>query len=129
MGDEPSRDVILKPYSIVRLRSLTLRGVEGHPSRGVRSGGSSRVVVRLGFRRDAMHSRSWIELTGEYKQIEFEIARLVRRRRVGRRLGRKSPLSARVPNDWKPNGLQVSEVLIRCYCNSDFAYCDRRDLL
>jgi len=50
------------------------------------------------------------------------------RRRVGRRLGRKSPLSARVPNDWKPNGLQVSEVLIRCYCNSDFAivvtFCD-----
>lgn len=55
MGEEPSRDVILKPYSNVRLRSLTLRGVEGNPSRGVRSGGSSRVVVRLGFRIETMH--------------------------------------------------------------------------
>jgi len=54
MGEESSRDVLLKPYSNVRLRSLTLRGVEGHPSRGVRSGGSSRVVVRLGFLVETM---------------------------------------------------------------------------
>lgn len=80
MGEESSRDVILKPYSNVRLRSLTLRGVEGNPSRGVRSGGSSRVVVRLGFRRDDALDRVEIVTFGRSthkKQIEFEIARLV----------------------------------------------------
>ena len=78
MGDEPSRDVILKPCSNVRLRSLTLRGVEGHPSRGVRSGGSSRVVVRYGsgFVETMPLDRAGIELLRK-KQIEFEIARLV----------------------------------------------------
>ena len=74
MGEEPSRDVILKPYSNVRLRSLTLRGVEGHPSRGVRSGGSSRVVVRYGSGFVETMVDAALDRGSNFwkKQIEFE---------------------------------------------------------